>query len=301
MFALANIFARRGAVLALALAGPMAMAQVELNLSRTTLMSGSQCKLTANRTDGRTPHWVWGPPEATIVTQPDGRVFFTAPAVAVPRWFTVLVTDTAVDPPQTRSKQIHGRNLFLTDPEAGFLRVFNMDTRIMVNLPVPDPRHLVVSPDGVCLLGLRYGLARLDVRAFILPISPAEGKAESKEERKAETKDEPLPPSATTLYAPPALPEVGTVARVARRGPVRPDGSFELLASSRSGDITSWAWTTSAGTCEVAGTSNHVRFKPPADARSGSVFRITALGTGSTVSVPSNWKGPSAFIEITIP
>jgi hypothetical protein len=104
-FAIANSLTRRGAMIALALSGPMA--QVELKLSKTTLMSGSQCQLTATRTDGATPAWAWGPPEAAIATQPDGRVFFTAPEVTVPTWRTVLVTDTAMDPPRTLSKEIH--------------------------------------------------------------------------------------------------------------------------------------------------------------------------------------------------
>lgn len=107
LFPIVSKLARRGALIALALWGPMALAQVELKLSKTTLMSGSHCQLTAIRTDQRVPHWVWGPPEAAIITHPDGRVFFTAPAVTEPTWFTILVTDTAADPPCALCREVH--------------------------------------------------------------------------------------------------------------------------------------------------------------------------------------------------
>jgi hypothetical protein len=612
-----SIFALRGAIVALALSGPAALAQVQLKLSRTTLMSGSRCQLTAARTDGRTPHWVWGPPEAAIVTEHDGRVFFTAPAVTVPTLRTIVITDTAVNPPQSRSKeicviplipgmppelaedilpgvmgqdwtgapamtlfagdadddfwkkgrpftainnfrlleddpamgssngrwlvadtwglkelardgghapirslldgrirnlavrprgsfatnpyhviftlsndgtydhavyalaadgsyhivaggglltelaykdgqgqharfgiisalemapdgtiyvadrsygvirridttghvttfagsareyrrsnqhrdgpatqalfrslggmvldplhgdlyvidgggirvitpagvvttilgdvmqdvighqwmvdqvippgatpcldspsevQIHGRNLFITDVCG--VRVFNLDTRLLQNLTVPRPEHdhlgdllcfnpstrnpaslrkayhLAVTPDGACLVGLPHGLARLDVRLLTQPTGTAEDRAENE----GETKDShppspPGPPAATVLYTLPAsLPEVGPEASVRRLD--RPDGSFELTAVSRTGEITHWAWTSSAGTCVEAGLANIVRFTPPADARSGSVFRITARGTATTRSASSTWVGPSAHIDITLP
>jgi hypothetical protein len=162
-----------------------------------------------------------------------------------------------------------------------------------------------VTPDGDCLVGLPIGIARLDVRLLTQPTGTGEEKGENKgeahESKAPSLTGEPLmPPGATTLYTLPTTEQdLGTEARVWCRN--RPDGSFELTAMSLSGEITQWAWTPSAGTCVEAGLSNIVRFTPPADARSGSVFRITARGTATTRSASSTWVGPSTHIDITLP
>ncbi len=54
------------------------------------------------------------------------------------------------------------------------------------------PKHLAVSPDGVYLVGLDHGLARVDVRALITPMGSTGTKEGTKEETKAQGASRPL-------------------------------------------------------------------------------------------------------------
>ena len=72
----------------------------------------------------------------------------------------------------------------------------------------------------------------------------------------------------------------------------RPDHSVELFVTTRLGEVYRWAWEVTAGSYVIL-DSNRIRYLPPADAESGSTFRVTARpaeSSSSSSELPVCWE-----------
>ena len=89
---------RQTALILLPLLGLQAPAQITLKASTNSVVSENLCELKLHDPEGGLQAWTWSvlePGGGTIHTEEDGRVFYTAPAVANPSTFHVRVVANA--------------------------------------------------------------------------------------------------------------------------------------------------------------------------------------------------------------
>jgi hypothetical protein len=222
--------------------------------------------------------------------------------------------------------------LFISDSSNNNVSIFNPVTGNLDN-PVGHPSqrmvrfgHVALSspetpPSDCAALGMAFALCQGPGNSLMIGLQnglvtipwglalryPGEDSAPKPGPEPEESKNEAPAPTAPPPVAPPAGPRVRyTVDEPPpQRSPdavilsdrkVGPDHSMELSVRSKIGDVYRWAWGVSAGSFEPLDT-NRIRFTPPADAESGSTFRITARPAEST----SNASPLPAHLDIVLP